>query len=163
MTLREIIAEPLDHAEFAPFGRVIESPDVPGREFFSSDLENTRPGAHVDLSVATLEPLVDPPLTIRQMERHAYSSQTFLPLSASRYFVIVAPNAPDGGPNMEAVRAFVAEGRQGITYRLGTWHHGLTVLDTITRMAVLMWTDGSSDDQELVDVEPSVRIMLPGA
>jgi ureidoglycolate lyase len=163
MTLREIIAEPLVEAEFAPFGQVVETPDAPGREFFSAELENARPDAHVDLSVATLEPLVELPLTITLMERHPYSSQTFLPLGASRYFVIVAPDAPDGGPDMGAVRAFIADGRQGVTYRRGTWHHGMTVLDTIARMAVLMWRDGSRDDQELVDIEQPVRVMLPGA
>jgi ureidoglycolate lyase len=64
---------------------------------------------------------------------------------------------------MGAVRAFIADGRQGVTYRRGTWHHGMTVLDTIARMAVLMWRDGSRDDQELVDIEQPVRVMLPGA
>jgi ureidoglycolate lyase len=82
------------------------------------------------------------------MERHEFSSQTFLPLRVARYLVIVAPNTPDDGPNLSQVCAFVASGRQGVTYRANVWHHGLTVLDSPGEFAVLMWCDGTDRDEE---------------
>ncbi|CAI4212263.1 unnamed protein product [Parascedosporium putredinis] len=88
------------------------------------------------------------PVTI--LERHPYTSQTFIPLSSPRrraaYLVIVAPtisNTPDypamptprgrglpgpGLPDLRRLRAFVASGDQAVTYGAGTWHAPMVVL-----------------------------------
>ena len=58
------------------------------------------------------------------------------------------------------MKAFVATGRQGVTYRPDTWHHGLTVLDRPGRFAVFMWRDGGPGDEEFVPVAP-FTIRLP--
>ena len=53
----------------------------------------------------------------------------------------------------------IATGRQGVTYRPDTWHHGLTVLDRPGRFAVFLWRDGGKGDEEFVPVPPfTVRI-----
>ena len=57
------------------------------------------------------------------------------------------------------MRAFIATGQQGVTYKPNTWHHGLTVLDKPGRFAVFMWRDGGKGDEEFVPVEPfTIRI-----
>ncbi|KAH8602477.1 ureidoglycolate hydrolase-like protein [Bisporella sp. PMI_857] len=84
-------------------------------------------------------------LEISILERHPYTSQTFIPIGLSaaeqgkaRYLVIVAPTlspspqdkslpVPDGTPgrglpDLTRIKAFVATGRQAITYGAGTWH-----------------------------------------
>jgi len=58
------------------------------------------------------------------------------------------------------VRAFIATGKQGVTYKPNTWHHGLTVLDKPGRFAVFMWRDGTKGDEEFVPVEPFI-IRIP--
>ena len=55
---------------------------------------------------------------------------------------------------LEAMKAFIATGKQGVTYRPDTWHHGLTVLDRPGRFAVFMWRDGGKGDEEFVPVPP---------
>jgi ureidoglycolate lyase len=60
-------------------------------------------------------------------------------------------------------RAFVARAGQGVTYALGTWHHPLTVLDGPASFAVLMWRDGTTADEEFVQVAAPVTIDLPEA
>ncbi len=157
----QIIAEPLNSDTFSEFGEVIQSPPEGNRHFFNDLLENARTGARVDLSIATIKPVDKLPLHATVMERHPFSSQTFLPLKASRYFVVVAPDNGDGSPDLARVRAFVAEGDQGITYRRGIWHHGMTVLDETTEMAVLMWCDGSSGDEEFLDIDAPFEVVLP--
>ena len=88
------------------------------------------------------------------MERHAWSSQSFVPLDPARWLVLVAPHAAAGGPDMARAAAFVAGPGQGVTYGADVWHHGLTVLDAPARFAVFMWRDGTVGDEEFVDVEP---------
>jgi ureidoglycolate lyase len=156
----ELIATPLTAAAFAPFGDVLAAPADPGRVYFPDGLANGRPSAALSLSLSRLTPAALP-LRSALLERHAFSSQTFLPLSVSRYLVIVAPPGADGGPDAGAVRAFVAGPGQGITYRAGTWHHGMTVLDRPAEFAVMMWRDGTAADEEFVTLARELVIAVP--
>ena len=157
----KIIAEPLNANSFSEFGEVIQIPPGGVRRHYSELLENTRTDARVDLYLTSIEPVDELPLHATVMERHPFSSQTFLPLKASRYLIVVAPDRGDGGPDLAGARAFVAEGNQGITYRCGTWHHDMTVLDETAVMAVLMWCDGSSGDEEFLDIDTPFDVVLP--
>lgn len=155
----EIVAQPLTPEAFAPFGEVIALPEAPGRTYHEEALGSLRPAARPSLSVSLRPETPDRPLRAELLERHEFSSQTFMPLDVARWLVVVAPHAAAGGPDRAAVKAFVATGRQGVTYRPNTWHHGLTVLDRPGRFAVFMWRDGGPGDEEFVPVEPfSIRI-----
>jgi len=102
--------------------------------------------------------LAERPLRAEMLERHEFSSQSFVPVDVDRWLIVVAPHASRGGPDLAGLRAFIATGRQGVTYRPNTWHHGLTVLDRPGRFAVFMWRAGSKDE-EFVPVTPfTVRI-----
>jgi ureidoglycolate lyase len=145
-----IVPEPLRADRFAPFGDVLAAPRAPGRNFFADGLANRRAGAKPSLAVAHVPPLAALPLTATRMERHEFSSQCFLPLDVERWLVIVAPKADDGGPDARRARAFLAGPGQGVTYHVDTWHHPLTVLDRAARIAVLIWLDNSTTDEEFV-------------
>ena len=99
-TISEI--EPLTTEAFAPFGAVLEGPPAPGRVSMADTLANARPHAPVSLSVATVAPTKDLPLAVTVLERHEHSSQTFIPLSVSRYLVLATLDAPGGGPTSRA-------------------------------------------------------------
>ena len=87
------------------------------------------------------------------LERHPYTSQTFIPLglaasntNETRYLVIVAPTLPpspldeelpvpngkgsrgSGLPDITKINAFVVNGSQAVTYRAGTWHAPMIVI-----------------------------------
>lgn len=157
----QVIAVPLNAEAFHPFGQVFEAPLQPGRISFNESLENARADAGVDLSFVTINPLARLPMRAKTLERHPYSSQTFIPLRASRYLVIVAPDKPGGGPDLDEVRCFLAQGSQCVTYRRGLWHHDMTVLDDTAEMAILMWCDGSSGDEELLEIDAPFDVLLP--
>ena len=159
--MRTIMAEPLTAEAFKPFGAVLEGPPTPGRVYVSDTLANGRAHAPVCLSVATVEPKKDLPLRVTVLERHEHSSQTFVPLSVSRYLVLATLDAPGGGPDLTRLRAFVARAGQGVTYAMGTWHHPVTVLDAPASFAVLMWRDGTSGDEEFVPVTTPLTIVVP--
>jgi len=155
----EIVPQPLTKEAFAPFGDVIDVPNEPGRQYYEEALGNLRPAAHPSLSMSLKAETPDRPLKADLLERHEFSSQTFVPIDVARWLVVVAPHARAGGPDLARVRAFVATGKQGGTYKPNTWHHGLTVLDKPGRFAVFMWRDGGKGDEEFVPVAPfTIRI-----
>jgi ureidoglycolate lyase len=143
-----IVAKPLNADEFAPYGDVLAPPADFGRVYFDRGLRSSRPGAWPSLSVAHAKFLPSPPLQATVMERHEFSSQSFVPLDVSRWLVVVAPSGTDGGPDPSRAVAFLAGPGQGVTYHAGTWHHPLTILDRPGRFAVFMWRDGTTTDEE---------------
>ncbi|SEP05460.1 ureidoglycolate lyase [Rhodospirillales bacterium URHD0017] len=151
--------QPLTQAAFAPFGDVIDVPSEPGRTYYEDALGNLRPTAHPSLSLALKAETPDRPLKAEMLERHEFSSQSFVPIDVARWLIVVAPHAVAGGPDLSRVKAFIASGKQGVTYKPNTWHHGLTVLDKPGRFAVFMWRVGGKGDEEFVPVAPfTIRI-----
>ena len=112
----ELIPQPLTKEAFAPFGDVIDVPDVPGRTYYEDALGNLRPTAHASLSVSLKAETPDRPLRSDYLERHEFSSQTFVPLDVERWLIVVAPHAAAGGPDVSGMKAFIATGKQGVTY-----------------------------------------------
>jgi ureidoglycolate lyase len=154
----EIVPQPLTPAEFASFGDVFEAPSEAGRKYYEDALGNLRTEAKPSLSLTYRLETTDRPLHTQTLERHEFSSQTFVPVDVGRWLIVVAPHAPQGGPDMARLKAFIANGKQGVTYKANTWHHGLTVLDRPGRFAVFMWRAGTKDE-EFVPVPPfTVRI-----
>jgi ureidoglycolate lyase len=155
----EIQPQPLTAEAFAPFGEVIDAPSEPGRTYYEEALGNLRPSARPSLSLAVRAETPDRPLKAEMLERHEFSSQTFVPVDVGRWLIVVAPHAGSGGPDLAGLKAFIATGQQGVTYRPNTWHHGLTVLDKPGRFAVFMWRVGGKGDEEFVPVQPfTIRI-----
>jgi ureidoglycolate lyase len=158
--LLEIVPQPLTKEAFAPFGDVIDMPTAAGRFYHDAALGNLNARAAASLSVALKAETTARPFVSQEMERHEYSSQTFIPVDVGRWLIVVAPHAAAGGPDMAAARAFIADGTTGVTYKANTWHHGLTTLDRPGSFAVFMWKAGTVEDEEFVPVAP-FTIPLP--
>lgn len=152
-----LILEPLTAEAFAPFGEVLAAPADPGRVYIETALANRRAHATPSLSFSTKSP-ASLPLISSTMERHLHSSQSFVPMDAGRWLVLVAPHGADGGPDMAAARAFLARPDQGVTYGANVWHHPSTVFDQVARFAIFMWKDGTTEDDEFVQV-PSFTVV----
>ena len=124
-----IVAAPLTHSAFAPYGDVIEAKGDPS--FFINagkcgrfhDLANTDFGeGKGGISLAQGTPY-DLPLTLSMIERHPLGSQMFMPLNEAAFLVVVSD-----GPEAEP-KAFITSGAQGVNYHRGTWHGVLTPLN----------------------------------
>jgi ureidoglycolate lyase len=153
-----LLAEPLAAAAFEPFGEVLLVPDTAGRNYYGSALSNRRALARPSISLLRKQEVASLPLVATQMERHEFSSQSFVPLDAGRWLVVVAPHADRGGPDMRMARAFIAGPGQGVTYGANVWHHPLTILDRSAAFAVFMWLERSSTDEEFVTLAEPVTI-----
>jgi ureidoglycolate lyase len=156
MTARLVPIE-ITAGAFAPCGDIVQATPDGRRTDLSKGLDNRRSTAAIALYTQTIRPSTLP-LIVEKMERHRYSSQTFLPLSVERYLVIVAPHDRAGGPDMAHARAFLCRGDQGITYRADVWHHPMTPLDHDAKFAVFMWRDGDQYDEEFHQLKQSVRV-----
>jgi ureidoglycolate lyase len=157
-----LTAQPLTAAAFADFGDVLRVPVTPGRTYFDGALANLRPAAHASLSLAQAAPALGLPVRSTLLERHRFSSQSFVPVDAGRWLVLVAPKDAADGPDLTAARAFIVGPGLGVTYRADVWHHPLTVLDRPGSFAIFMWNDGGPDDTEFREMPP-FEIDVPGA
>jgi ureidoglycolate lyase len=111
----EVVPQPLTPEAFAPFGDVIDVPDAAGRTYYEEALGNLRPDARPSLSLSLKAETPDRPLRAELLERHEFSSQTFVPIDVGRWLIVVAPHAKAGGPDVGGLKAFIATGKQGVT------------------------------------------------
>lgn len=150
-----LTARPLTAAAFAPFGHVTDAAGS-GERAALPGIANLRPAAPPRLGWFHA-PASRLPLTTTVMERHRFSSQCFVPEADARW-LLVAPHAADGGPDIARALAFVATGAQAVTYAPDAWHHPLVALDRPARFAVLTFLDGSADDDEFVTLAAAIEI-----
>lgn len=133
--MRRLTIEPLSKEAFAPFGDVIETD---GSEYFMinngstrryhqlATVETAQPDDRAIISIFRAEALAMP-LSIRMLERHPLGSQAFIPLLGNPFLIVVAPVGDV--PQPESVRAFRSNGRQGVNYHRGVWHHPVLTIE----------------------------------
>lgn len=164
-----IVARPLTRESFAPFGDVVAAGVVAGaaanqgtatRFDRAARLASSRPGATPNMAVfrSVARTL---PFEVKLLERHPCSSQAFLPMVCARYLVIVAPDAADGGPDLDRLAAFVGSAGQGINYLRGVWHHPIVALDADADLVMLAWEDGGPADCEERTLPRVIRVDAP--
>ena len=149
--MRTIKAEPLTAEAFAPFGEVLEATGEPDRIINQGLCGRWHDRAQLDfsdgragISIFKAEPRALP-YELTLMERHPEGSQTFIPMNAEPFLVIVAPDKA-GAPGTP--RAFLTRPGQGVSYRRGVWHGVLTPLAEPGLFAVV---DRIGDGANLVE------------
>ena len=161
--------QPLTAAAFSVFGDVIETEDRPSYPINAGQVDRYDDLARMDtlenggrpgISIFVARPC-GLPLQILQLERHPLSSQAFIPLSGVPFLIVAAPPGSDQ-PREQDIRAFVTNGRQGINYHRGTWHHGLLALAEVSRFAVIDRL-GSRPNCDVHDFSPddAVTVSMP--
>lgn len=128
--LRLIQAEPLTAEAFAAFGQVIEcvghaNLEINGgtsRRF--SDLAQLESDGTGRLALSIFQAQErSAPYRLTCIERHPLGSQAFMPLDGQAFLIVAAAH-----PSADALRVFRSNGRQGINFRRGVWHHPLLAL-----------------------------------
>jgi ureidoglycolate lyase len=163
--MRTLIIEPLTKEAFAPFGDVIETD---GSDHFMinngstmrfhslAEVQTATPDDKAIISIFRAESL-PMPLTIRMLERHPLGSQAFIPLLGNPFLIVVAPvgDAPDA----TLTRAFVSNGRQGINYHRGVWHHPvLTIRQQDDFLVVDRSGPGNNCDEHFFEASQMMRL-----
>ncbi|WP_443629577.1 ureidoglycolate lyase [Candidatus Njordibacter sp. Uisw_056] len=126
--------EPLTAQAFKDFGDVIEANEGDGfginqgytwrhHKLATVEMDNPEDDAIISIFSSKRRPL---PMAINMMERHPLGSQAFMPLTDTPFLVVVAEAGPE--PKLAGLRAFVSNGKQGVNYSSGVWHHPLLIL-----------------------------------
>jgi ureidoglycolate lyase len=154
----KILAEPLTPEAFAPFGDVLSADGPPDRiinagmcgRYHNRARLDFGPEGRAGISVFKAIPRALP-YTFDLLERHPEGSQSFLPMTADPFLVIVAPDEA-GQPG--APRAFITRGDQGISFHRGTWHGVLTPLAAPGLFAVVDRIGPTPNLEEVILREP---------
>ena len=157
--------EPLTKEAFKPFGDVI---DKEVSDYFMIDNGSTRRYhrmADVDVADNGGEPIISIfqatpltyPLNIQMMERHPLGSQAFIPLLGHPYLIVVAEKGEDLQP--QALRAFLSNGRQGVNYHKGVWHHPVLALQPDDQFLIVDRA-GEGNNCDEVYFEQSTEVVL---
>lgn len=65
-------------------------------------------------------------LKLNMLERHRFTTQSFVPMGAGVEYLVVVTDGGDE-PNLDGLRAFVATDKQGICYGRAVWHAPMSV------------------------------------
>ena len=142
MSTRRLEPRPLTAAAFQAFGDVIEGGGAEElinagttRQFADLARVDVAPrDGRVRVSIYRVTPYALP-LEIRMLERHPLGSQLFMPLHGEPFLIVTA--APSESFDIGDVHAFVTNGRQGVNYRPGTWHHPVIALRNPSEFLVI--------------------------
>jgi ureidoglycolate lyase len=156
MTQAPLKAAVLTPEAFQEFGAVLMSRgSVPQRDEFAANIENGREQAKPNLTF--IHARAKRPVVVA-VERHPYSSQTFVPVNGAKSLIVVCPSTPEGQPDLDRLQVFVAGGGQTVHYNAGTWHAPLCTLDQPGEYVMLRWDDGGADDTQLYKLDTPLQI-----
>ncbi|RDW42659.1 ureidoglycolate hydrolase [Yarrowia lipolytica] len=101
--------------------------------------------------------------TCKVLERHPFSTQTFVPMGRDKddqaYLVIVAKTGTDGLPDVNTLEAFEARGDQAVTYGVATWHAPMVVLHKPIDFGVFIHENSVPEENcQEVYFEPGVNV-----
>lgn len=162
--MRELTAKPLTAKAFSAFGDVIDI--VSASKSFSMNYEMaTRYYDLADIDVndhdgKTCISLVKSnavklPFEPMMMEYHPFGSQLFHPLGDIPFLILVAPPAEKLDSNK--LELFISNGKQGVNYHKGVWHHYLIPLEEDSGFIVV---DRKADDNNCVETELDSKVVL---
>ena len=162
--MRKLTAKPLTQNSFAAFGDVIDTESA--EKSFSMNYEMaTRyyDVAKVDVNDHDGETCislvkskaVELPFEAKVMEYHPFGSQIFHPLGVIPFLVLVAP--PAEKLDSDKLELFITNGRQGVNYHKGVWHHYLMPLENDSEFIVV---DRKANDINCVEAELDIQIEL---
>lgn len=115
---------------------------------------DTRPGSRLIASLFETAPQALP-LTVRLMERHAFSQQAIVAMRGERFVLAVALDDGEGHPDLATLRAFAFAGG-GVVYGRGVWHTPIIGLAGEGQFFVQSWQAGTAEDCEERGVGPFV-------
>lgn len=159
---KNIQIQPLTQESFSAFGDVIEKEN---HDFFPinqglteryhalSLAQGSGENAAVGMSIFHNLCATEVPFKIDMLERHPCGSQSFIPLQQQKFIIIVALPMDQIQPDEQQIFAFLSNGKQGITYHQGVWHHPLITLEANSDFLVVdrIGEDKNCDVHHLVE------------
>ncbi len=145
---------------FLPFGQVIECEGRVGHSINDasshrfSDLAQLETDADGRLALSIFRASGQMlPLMLNRLERHPLGSQAFMPLNGQSFLIVVCLASPDQMHfNAASLKVFLSNGRQGINFNRGVWHHPLLSLSDGDFLVADRLGSGNNCDE--IDISP---------
>ncbi|MDH0030114.1 MULTISPECIES: ureidoglycolate lyase [unclassified Acinetobacter] len=143
---KNIQIQPLTQESFAPFGDVIEKENrdcfpinngLTERYHALSLAQVSGDNVAVGMSIFHNLAATELPFQIEMLERHPYGSQSFIPLQQQKFVIVVALPLDHTQPDEQQIFAFLSNGKQGVNYHQGVWHHPLLTLEANSDFLVI--------------------------
>jgi len=154
----------LSQEAFSTFGDVVDKSSA-NKEFSMNYGLATRyfDAASIDVNEAhgqTCISFVDSnaiqfPFSPKTMEHHPLGSQLFYPLGDNPFLVMVAPKSQE--LDNSKIELFITNGKQGVNYFKGVWHHYLMPLNDNSGYIVV---DRIADDNNCIEVTINADISI---
>lgn len=155
----KVKALPLDAAAFEPYGQVLEAnQDGPHRRAFLANIVNGRADAKLNTTFMRVD-IGTAPLFVKELERHRFSNQTFVPINGTRHLVAVCPSDAEGKPVVAEIKVFVADGSQSVNYNADVWHAPRQPVGAPGEFVMQRWDCGDADDQEVIPLDEPIEVL----
>jgi len=148
--------KPLTQESFALYGEVVDTQSTATQSFKINYGLTTRFHDMATIDVSTNQGRAGfsifqaqktrLPHRVKVMEYHPYGSQLFYPLCDARFLILVAPAAKN--LDINKLELFISNGKQGVNYHKGIWHHYLLPLGDKAGFVVI---DRIVDDKNCVE------------
>ncbi len=168
MNIDPLNIQPLTQAAFAPYGDVIESDERESffinngmAERFHALAKVETPGDQSGVIISLVKSSkYDMPRKLDHAEHHPLGSQAFVPLDETPFIVVVGKAGES--PRPEDFQGFITNGKQGINYHPGTWHHVLlTPYAAMTFLCVDRAGPGNNCIDHFFDGDQQRELALP--
>lgn len=158
-----LTAKPLTAEAFVPYGDVIDTDNANSfkinyglttRFHDMANIDVSDSGGKAGFSIFSAQ-ATSLPHQVKVMEYHPFGSQLFYPCCDSPFLVLVAP--PSKNIQLDKLVLFITNGRQGVNYKKGTWHHYLMPLNKASNFIVI---DRIAGDSNCVEIELDNEIVI---
>lgn len=160
----KMIPKPLTPEAFSVFGDVVDVKEAKNsfeinygltKRFHDlANIDVAENGGKSGFSIFEAKP-VALPHAVKVMEYHPFGSQLFFPLNNAQFLVLVGPASKK--LDISKLELFVTNGKQGVNYRKGVWHHYLLPLDRKGQFVVV---DRIANDDNCVEFKVEEELVL---
>ncbi len=120
MSLRQLVAQPIVPASFAPYGQLIGA-TADGKLY---DREDAQLSLSAGVPRFYIMRLHHRGRRFHRITRHQQCTQCLGSLAGKAWFLAVAPPGPSEAPDLERLQAFRIPGTCFVKLAVGTWHAG---------------------------------------
>jgi ureidoglycolate lyase len=156
--------KPLTAEAFLPYGEVVDihsankefsvNYGMATRYFDLAEIDVEEKGGKTCISLVHSN-AIELPFTVEKMEYHPFGSQLFYPLCDAPFLILVS--TPAEVLDTTKLELFVSDGKQGINYHKGVWHHYLMPINGESQFMVV---DRNGNDENCIEAELSDEISL---
>ena len=162
--MQQLLAKPLTQEAFSVFGEVLDVENakkklpmnygMASRSYDLASVDVKDGGGDTCISLVKSKS-VTLPFEVKVMEYHPFGSQIFHPLGDIPFLVLVAP--PSVKLDINKLELFITNGKQGVNYHKGVWHHYLIPLKNDSEFIVI---DRKANDNNCVETELDKSITI---